>query len=324
MVALAIVAIPPSSALGAAPEATPGPAVQVPEPERATSPSDPGTPVQRPDGSAEAVPAPTDAAAPGEPMPRDATAPADATTPDAAPSDAVPADALEAEPASPTTAAPASTQARAPRPIVQEDEELSPSEAITAAYAPRYRPKDNPGRFNFAVRGLFANAGGSKIVGGRLGGFAADVGQSWNGFGYAATGTVWGGRLGLQPDTNHEINALIGIGPTIGLGRLALLGRGYLDLRLGYDFYYAVVNRRGEEAILAGDDPGNVTVSKAKNLVPHGPRLRLDLGLLSLDTRRKFFHGFGVSMGYQALVGSLNGGLPPTHMLTLGISYWMG
>jgi hypothetical protein len=259
-------------------------------------------------------------------MPRDATTPdataPDATTPATTPSDAVPADALETQSASPTTA-PATTPTRAPQPIVQGDEELSPSEAITAAYSPRYRPKDNPGRFNFAVRGMFANAGGSKIVGGRLGGFAADVGQTWNGFGYAATGTVWGGRLGLKPETGHEINALIGIGPTIGLGRLALLGRGDLDLRLGYDFYYAVVNQR-DETILKGNDPGDVTVAKAKNLVPHGPRVRLDLGLLSLDTRRKFFHGFGFSMGYQALVGSMNGGLPPAHMLTLGIAYWMG
>jgi hypothetical protein len=256
-------------------------------------------------------------------MPRETTAPVDATTPATTPSDAVPADALETEPATTTTTpAPATTPARAV--VVNDEEELSPSEAITREYGPRYRPKDNPGRFNLAVRGMFANAGGSKLVGGRFGGFAADVGQSWNSFGYAITGTVWGGRLELQPDTGREINALIGIGPTIGLGRLALLGRGYLDVRVGYDFYYGVVNRRSGETILKGEDPGDVTVTKAKNLVPHGPRLRLDLGLLSLDSRRKFFHGFGLSMGYQALVGSMNGGLPPAHMLTLGISYWMG
>ncbi len=317
MVALAIVAIP-LPVLGAAPEATPGPAVQVPEAERAVPPSDATTPpVQRPGGSAEAVPPPTDAA-PSTPTP-DATTPSEPT-----PVEAVPADALEAEPATPTTTPTPAPTVATTRPAASPSEELSPSEAITAEYAPRYRPQHNPGRFNLVVRGLFANAGGSKVVGGRLGGAAVDAGQSWNHFGYAVTGTVYGGRLVMQDASREEINALIGVGPTVGLGRLALLGRGFLDLRLGYDFYYGVVNRRDDETV-SGGDPGDVTVTKAKNLVPHGPRVRLDLGLLSLDTRRRFFHGFGVSMGYQALVGSMGDTkMPPIHMLTIGLTYWMG
>lgn len=321
MACFAIVAIP-LPVLGAAPEATPGPAVQVPDP----GAPDAAAPIRRPGAPAEVVPVPTDATTPATPTPpADATTPGDATT--TPPADAVPADMLEAEPAAatpaPTTPTPTTTTAT-PRPAESDDDdEMSPSEAITAAYAPRFRPAHNPGRFNLAARVMFANAGGKRLVGGRLGGAAVDLGQSWNHFGYAVTGTVWGGRLELQPDTSKEINALIGVGPTVGLGRLALLGRGYLDIRVGYDFYYAVVNRRGE-TILKGNDPGDVTVTKAKNLVPHGPRLRLDLGLLSLDTSRKFFHGFGLSMGYQALVGSMNGGMPPAHMLTLGLSYWMG
>jgi hypothetical protein len=312
MVALAIVAIP-LPALGAAPETTPGPAVQGSEGDRVAAPSESPPPVQRP---AEVVPPPTDATTPAEPAP---TTPIEAAPTDAASTDAVPADALEAQPAAPTTPAPAVATRRA-----AVEEEMSPSEAITAEYGPRYRPADNPGRLNIAVRGLFVNAGGSKIVGGRLGGVAADVGQSWNHFGYAVTGTVYGGRLVLEDATDAEVNALIGVGPTVGLGRLALLGRGYLDVRLGYDFFYGVVNQNTDQTIVQGMDPGDVTVTKAKNLIPHGPRVRLDLGLLSLDTRRRYFHGFGVSMGYQALVGSMNGGLPPVHMLTLGLSYWMG
>jgi hypothetical protein len=313
--ALALAAIP-LPVLGAA--EPPGPAVQVPEP---APPSDTSTAIQRPGASAEAVPPATEGSAPADPPSGDATTPDPSTG--AAPLEAVPADALETE--SDTATAPAATQpAPPPRPAVSEDEDLSPSEAITAEYAPRYRPADNPGRFNISVRALFANAGGAKIVGGRLGGVAADVGQSWNGFGYAVTGTVYGGRLALQPGTTVEMNALVGVGPTIGLGRLALLGRGFLDLRLGYDFFYGVVNQRSTERIVEASDPGDVSVVRAKNLVPHGPRARLDLGLLSLDTRRRFFHGFGVSMGYQALVGSLNGGMPPIHMLTLGLTYWMG
>ncbi|HET6584880.1 MAG TPA: hypothetical protein VFG69_15585 [Nannocystaceae bacterium] len=323
MACIATVAIP-LPVLGAAPETGPGPAVQVPDPGAAEATA----PIQRPGAAAEVVPVPTEPTTAAESTP-DATTPSDATTPGDAttpPADAVPADMLEAEPAATTPAATtpaATTKVATPQPA-DDDDELSPSEAITAAYAPHFRPADNPGRFNLAARLLFANAGGKKLVGGRLGGLAVDLGQSWNHFGYALTGTVWGGRLELQPDTGKEINALIGVGPTVGLGRLAMLGRGYLDLRLGYDVYYGVVNRRSGETIVKGNDPGDVTLTKAKNLIPHGPRVRLDLGLLSLDTSRKFFHGFGLSMGYQALVGSMNGGMPPAHMLTLGLSYWMG
>ena len=142
-----------------------------------------------------------------------------------------------------------------------------------------------------------------------------------------AASIIWKFMFEYQPAGQVQtgtLNALIGVGPTVDLGRLALLGRGFLDLRLGYDFFYGVVNRIDDETVSQGNDPGDVTVTKAKNLVPHGPRVRLDLGLLSLDTHRRFFHGFGVSMGYQALVGSLNGGMPPAHMLTIGLVYWMG
>jgi hypothetical protein len=318
MACLAFVAIP-LPALGAS--AATGPTVQVPEPEKDAAGTDTATPIQRP---AESVPPSTDSTTPSAPA--DATAesaPASGEAP--AKDDALSADMLETSPPATSSSSPStSASATAPAPRVDEDEELSPSEAITKKYAPRYRPGTNPTRINFVVRGLFANAGGSKISGGRLGGVAADIGTTWNHFGVAATGTVYGGRVGLRESTNAEINAMIGIGPTVGLGRIVLLGRGFLDLRLGYDFYYAVVNQRSSETIVAAQDPGDVSVTKAKNLIPHGPRVRLDLGLLSLDTNRRFFHGFGVSMGYQALVGSMNGGLPPTHMLTLGLTYWMG
>ena len=47
------------------------------------------------------------------------------------------------------------------------------------------------------------------------------------------------------------------------------------------------------------------------------------MGLIG-STNRRFFHGLGLSMGYQALVGSFRGELPVTNMLTIGFSYWMG
>ena len=36
------------------------------------------------------------------------------------------------------------------------------------------------------------------------------------------------------------------------------------------------------------------------------------------------YRPLGLSMGYQALVDSFRGDLPPSNMLMLGISYWMG
>jgi len=230
--------------------------------------------------------------------------------------------------AAPTpTAAPKATPATkptAPVSAASEDEELSPNEAITKAYAPKFRPRTNPGRLNIAARLMFANAGGGDSAGGRFGGAAADVGQSWNHFGYALTGTVWAGRYVSAPEGTTELNAMLGVGPTVGLGRMALLGRGFLDLRAGYDFYYGVVNRRGDGTALKPQGADGVSLARAKNLAPHGPRVRLDLGLVALNDSRRFFHGIGVSMGYQALVGSLVGKMPVAHMLTLGIAYWMG
>jgi hypothetical protein len=188
----------------------------------------------------------------------------------------------------------------------------------------RFRPKSNPGRFNMVAHLLFANAGAAHAPGGRFAGASVDLGQTWNRFGYAITPSAWLGRFGLSDDSTREVNALVGIGPTIGLGRLPLLGRGFLDLRVGYDVFYGVVNQRGQSGVVRPQGGAAVEVTGTKNLIPHGPRARLDLGLVSLDTSRRFFHGFGLSMGYQGLVGTARGSMPVTHMLTLGLVYWMG
>ncbi len=56
-----------------------------------------------------------------------------------------------------------------------------------------------------------------------------------------------------------------------------------------------------------------------------GPRLSLNMGLLGSSARaRKLFHGFGLSLGYQALVGSVRGDWPVTNMLQFGLVYWGG
>ncbi len=324
----------PSVAMAHAPAASPGataatpeakPPVQTPKglaptTDVAPPPAEPGTPPASGDAL---VPAPdAGATPPAEPVPADP--PAGDPAGDPAPG-GISADMLDEAPpttAAPTTAAP--TKPAAPVTAASDDEELTPNEAITQAYAPKFRPRTNPGRLNIAARLMFANAGGGDSAGGRLGGLSADVGQSWNHFGYALTGTVWGGRYVAAPEGTTELNALLGIGPTVGLGRMALLGRGFLDLRAGYDFYYGVVNRRGEGTALKPQGADGVSLARAQNLAPHGPRVRLDLGLVALNDARRYFHGVGVSMGYQALVGSLVGKMPVAHMLTIGIAYWMG
>lgn len=205
---------------------------------------------------------------------------------------------------------------------------LSPEErsaAIDAAYASRYRPDHNPARINIAGRVMFANVSGKERVNGRIGGAAVDVGPAWNRVAVAATFTGWGGRIQMPEDTGTELNAMLGGGLTVGLGRLALMTHGFLDLRVGYDIYYGAVNQRSDapSIVAAQDEDPRVVATLTENLLPHGPRARLDMGLIG-STNRRFFHGLGLSMGYQALVGSFRGELPVTNMLTIGFSYWMG
>ncbi len=270
------------------------------------------------------VPAPAEPPAPvaAEPPALESAAPASPNGAEVA-NGPIAADMLDAEPtkaAAPT----APTVASMPSPAASEDEDLTPNEAITRTYAPKFRPKTNPGRLNVAARLMFANAGANGAGGGRLGGLSVDVGQSWNRFGYAVTATAFGGRYALAETGTAEINALLGAGPTIGLGRMALLGRGFLDLRLGYDVFYGVVNQRDTSTVVRPQNSSDVSLSPTRNLLPHGPRVRLDLGFVGLNDSRRYFHGIGVSMGYQALVGSFRGAMPVTHMLTLGLSYWLG
>jgi hypothetical protein len=214
--------------------------------------------------------------------------------------------------------------AAAARPVATRPTGRSPEEQLAAlddAYAARYRPPNNPLRLNVTGRLMFANISGRQQVNGRMGGGAVDIGPSWNRVGVAGTVTGWAGRVLLAEGSGAEMNAMIGGGLTAGLGRLALLSHGYLDLRVGYDVLYGVVNQRADAPVVVTD--GTLVVEPARNLVPHGPRARMDLGLVGAGNRR-FFHGFGLSIGYQALVGSMRGPLPFTNMLTLGISYWMG
>jgi len=231
---------------------------------------------------------------------------------------------LEAEEPEPKRAPP-------PKPREVEYDTSDPEQVaamVAAEYANLYRNDDIGPRLNIAARLMFANMGstGGGGAGGRMGGGAVDIGAAWNRIGVAGTLETWAGRYFLPEQTGAEMNAMFGGGPTLNYGRLALLGRGFFDFRVGYNFYYGVVGaRRGGPAVVAQQDPdaGGVVLVQTENLLPHGPRVQAELGLMSHD-QGKYFHGFGLTMGYQALVHSFRGDMPFTSMLTLGLAYWMG
>ncbi len=186
-------------------------------------------------------------------------------------------------------------------------------------YRQLYRPPENPGRFSLLVRGVFYVAGNSmRTSAGRLGGLLVDLGQNWNVIGYAATIHAVGGQLAIGENRQTAVTALIGGGPTLTLGRLPLNGRGYFGVRAGYDFLFAPTR------MVAGAGPADPT-NDLSSRAPHGPRLNINMGLLVKPSRDShLFQGFGVSIGYQALVGSFSGDFPLTHMLMFGLNYRLG
>ncbi|MCA9711642.1 MAG: hypothetical protein KDK70_37750, partial [Myxococcales bacterium] len=339
----ALVIVPAIHSVAAAAESTsvePGTTTSIPEPEADGSAisadeagPEAGSPPSATDVDAGSGPDPEAAAPPPVEVQRPTTAGPGSTT-DASALPATPAetgsepgadlDPTLLDAAEPEATTPVATQPREASASAQPSPEEQAA-ALDAAYAARYRPADNPVRLNIAARLLFANVSGREHVNGRIGGAAIDVGPAWNYIAPAATVSAWGGRIQLPEDVGAELNAMIGGGLSLGLGRLALMTHGYLDLRVGYDVYYGVVNRRSDapSIVAAQDEDPRVSATLTENLLPHGPRLRLDMGLVGA-TNRRFFHGLGLSMGYQALVGSFRGDLPPTSMLTLGFSYWMG
>ncbi len=206
---------------------------------------------------------------------------------------------------------------RAPGPVRSEEESAEQEDAaIAAMYRNLFRPPGNPGRLNVVVRGAYMIVGSvDNKLSGHMGGVTADVGQSFNKIGYALTVAAhFGNLLHTKADSQTQTIALLGGGPTINLGRLALLQRGFLDARVGYDFF-AGPTRQIVDGVATADGIR----------APHGPRISLNMGLLSNPARaRKLFHGFGLTIGYQALVHSLRGEFPVTNVLQVGIVYWGG
>lgn len=189
------------------------------------------------------------------------------------------------------------------------------SERLRNYYASIYRPKHNPARVFFAARGAYALAGTSDNVGGGRMGYAnVEVGQTWNFVGYGINAAVYAGGLTFgSTGVEQFAPVLVGGGPSIGLGRLSLLGRGYLDFRAGYNFFYAPVAATREG------------MANPPDAAPHGPKLQLDVGLLFHDSEsRRFRHGIGFNIGWQLLVHSLAGDFPLMNTFNIGVGYFFG
>ncbi|PCC66877.1 hypothetical protein SAMN02745121_00395 [Nannocystis exedens] len=256
---------------------------------------------------------------------------ADPPSPIAEPSAADPATAPVAQPAAPAEQGGTQTpglaesllgpsvnqhpEKRPAKPVPTEAEAAAAEDAaIAAVYRDLFRPKHNPGRFHILARAQYSmgSSFGNSSLSGRTGGAQVDIGQSFNFIGYALTLRGEGGTIDFGADGRSQMTALLGGGPTLSLGRLGFLQRGYLDFRVGYDFFFAPTRER----LLEGG------AARLPAMMPHGPRAQLNLGLLlSPDRSRKLFHGVGLGLGYQVLVGSFRGDLPPSQFLQFALHY---
>lgn len=296
-------------------------------------------PVQRPQNAVQPQPAGTPPTPDLAPTP--GTAPTTGANTPAAPPLTAPADPSAAPTPQPTAPAPTQPTEPAPTgapppglaeqllgPSVNQAPERRPStptrseeeaiaaedEAVAALYRDMFRPKSNPGRFHILARAQYTL--GSSIDGtlsGRTGGLQLDLGQSWNFIGYAASLRAEGGAIDFGPEGRNQLTGLLGGGPTLTIGRLGMMQRGYLDVRLGYDFLYAPARQR----LLEGG------VQALPGYAPHGPRVQLNLGLLiNPGSTRRLFHGVGLGLGYQVLVASFRGDLPTSQFLQFSLNYW--
>lgn len=329
VVPLLFVLFAPGVALAAPPadaEPSDRPVVQVPDPvdsntatkatprqpDESTTPEDDGQ-IASEDASAEGQAAPVE------------SAPSDPTQPDAAPQpdpEPQPQPQPEAQPEPDMANLLDSDEAEPERLRIRvappDTRGVDHREKMRSYYARVYRPEHNPSRLYFAARGAYAisgtNGASGTSGGGRMGFVTAEIGQTWNYVGYAIGPTLFAGSM-TYGDNGIETSSpiLVGGGPSLSLGRLALVGRGFVDLRLGYNFFYAPVatTRAGEP------DPADAA--------PHGPKVQVDMGLLLHDSeRRRFRHGLGTTIGWQMLAHSLAGDYPMINTFTIGFGYFFG
>jgi hypothetical protein len=276
--------------------------------------------------SADEVPAEADEAVGPDTESVEQPVPEDTTTTDGEPLDATPATDPSASPeTSPkedekdlsnllgSDEAPATERVRVTN--AGGPSRVDPSERLRNYYARTYRPAHNPSRLWFAARGAYALSGTTDSVGGGRSAFVnAELGQTWNFIGYGLGAAVYAGGLTFGENGVEKYGGvLVGGGPSLGLGRLGLFGRGYLDFRVCYNFFYAPVLSTREGL---ADPP---------DAAPHGPKAQLDAGLMLHDSeRRRFRHGIGASIGWQLLVHSFAGPYPTVNTFHIGFGYFFG
>ena len=186
-----------------------------------------------------------------------------------------------------------------------------------------YRPASNPLRPQVIVRMGVTGGGNSDTTrGGRGMQVEAEIGGTLNQFGLSL---ALGGQFGLfrkvappplpasdhpQPQTNHpgyETPVTLSAGPRASWGRIALLGYGFLDPRVGYDVYYSPVRE------YAGERPFAATVT-------HGPIVRVDAGFIARGQRKtKLRRVYGTSLGWHMNVGNISGDIPRSQYIFIGL-----
>ena len=282
------------------------------------SPNSPPSPPAPKANNGDAAAAPESPA--GSPQPPTIGAPrtADSTSADPGSGDPLPADSLPADLLEGGEIEPNSPAARISRPAGSASEEETDEERAERArayYRELYRPTDNHHSLSATARGIFTLIEGSDgATSGRVGGLVADLWLRWNHVGIGLSGFVLGGRVNVGDERTTNAALMTGGGPSVGLGRLALIGRGFLDLNVGYDFGFMP----GTRSATTGAGSTNVAFA------PHGPRARVDFGLVAPSKRNKRrFHGFGASLGFQYFAGDLSGnGFPSAPTLSLGLCYY--
>jgi hypothetical protein len=290
------------------------------------APPDDRPPVQRPTKpvsgetettvDAQAPEAPVgETAAPAEPAPIE-PAPAETPTPTSADPPTHPAEPAEEEKDLSNLLASDEPEAEASRVRVSDDRtRVDRSERMRNYYARIYRPPENPSRLYLGARGAYALAGTTNSEGGGRMGFGnVELGQTWNYIGYALGATIMAGDLTFGDYGVAKYGGvLVGGGPSLGLGRLGLFGRGYLDFRVGYNFFFAPVSSTRPE------------LSNPPDASPHGPKVQVDAGLLLHDSEsRRFRHGLGATIGWQMLVHTFTGEYPRVNTFIVGFGYFFG
>jgi hypothetical protein len=233
----------------------------------------------------------------------------------------------------PTLLAPSATEQAAPLASLPRPSQPASGDGDDAKrryYDRLFRPPHNPGRIGFGGQADIAFVGpNDPDQGGRMIHLELDFVHRWNRIGYGINAQSFFGDIPLSSETVQKgvpnsmtgellppttvfnrTNVIVGGGARVNLGRLSMIGIGYLDPQIGYAVHYAPVH--------APADSG----AKIDAVAPHGPEFRLDAGFVThAENGEKWWRSFGVGFGYQAWIASFVNKLPTTHVVFIGIRY---